>query len=367
MQGIAERVLRLIEASGLSRGDFARRIGLDDSKLSKSLGGTRRFSSLDLARVAEECEVSVDWLLSGEEPALAVAARTTGGQAGAALAAAKLYTSMRADMASLGYPQPWRPVVAGTAAGTYAEQGGNLADAALARVREAGRLVTQADLPSLIEEAFGVDVAIIKLDDGFDGLAASSAGANVVVLATSRVPARQRYTLAHELGHLLAGDDQDVHLDRDIYDKAQARDPGEMRANSFASAFLMPADMLRPAVGPDGLAETGFAKLACDLRVSPSALAIRLSQLRLIDAGRCDRYKRITAARAASIAGRGEGFALSVTDANKLRPPGLLVRDAYAAYETGAATLRLYANLLGVNVDYLRRELESQDGIHDPS
>jgi Zn-dependent peptidase ImmA (M78 family)/transcriptional regulator with XRE-family HTH domain len=367
MQGISERVLRLIETSGLSRGDFARRIGLDDSKLSKSLSGTRRFSSLDLARIAEECEVSVDWLVTGEEPALAIAARTTGGEAGTALRAAKLYTSMRADMASLGYPQPWRPVSVMTAGGTYADQGRRLADAALTRVQEAGRLVTEADLPSLVEEVFGVDIAVIELEDSFDGLAASSADAKLVVLATSRVPARQRYTLAHELGHLLAGDDQDVHLDHDIYDKAQARDPGEMRANSFASAFLMPANILRAAVGPDGLTETRFATLACDLRISPSALAIRLSQLRLIDSGRCDKYKRITAARAASIAGRGEEFAQAVTEANKLRPPGLLVRDSYAAYETGAATLRPYANLLGVDVDELRRELESEDGIHDPS
>jgi Zn-dependent peptidase ImmA (M78 family)/transcriptional regulator with XRE-family HTH domain len=367
MQGISGRVLRLIEASGLSRGDFARLIGLDDSKLSKSLSGTRRFSSLDLARIAEECEVSVDWLVTGEEPALAVAARTTGGQAGTALRAAKLYTAMRADLASLGYPQPWRTVTAEITAGTYAEQGGRLADAALTRVQEAGRLVTQPDLPSLVESVFGADVAVIGLDDGFDGLAASSAGARLVVLATSRVPARQRYTLAHELGHLLAGDDQDVHLDHDIYDKAQARHPSEMRANSFASAFLMPASMLRPAVGQDGLTETRFATLACDLRVSPSALAFRLSHLRLADAGTCDRYKRITASRAASIAGRGDEFAQAVTEANRLRPPGLLARDAYAAYEAGAATLRPYANLLGIDVDDLRRELESEDGIHDPS
>jgi Zn-dependent peptidase ImmA (M78 family)/transcriptional regulator with XRE-family HTH domain len=367
MQGISERVLRLIEASGLSRGDFARRIGLDDSKLSKSLGGTRRFSSLDLSRIADQYDVTVDWLVTGEEPALALAARTTGGQAGAALKAARLYTSMRADMASLGYPQPWRPVQADISTGTYAEQGQRLADAAIARVQQAGRLVTDANLPSVVEEAFGADIAVIGLDDGFDGLAASSDGAKLVVLATSRLPARQRYTLAHELGHLLAGDDQDVHLDRDIYDRAQVRDPSEMRANSFASAFLMPANRLRDAIGSDGVTESVFAELACELRVSPSALAFRMLQLRFVDAGRCDRYKRITAARAASIAGRGDDFAQSVAEANKLRPPGLLVRDAYAAYETGAATLRPYANLLGVDVDDLRRELESEDGIHDPS
>ena len=71
----------------------------------------------------------------------------------------------------------------------------------------------------------------------------------------------------------------------------------------------MPEDTLRAAVGPDGLTETAFAALACDLKVSPSALAIRLSQLRLIDAGTCDRYKPLTAAKAAAMAGRGEEFA----------------------------------------------------------
>ena len=111
----------------------------------------------------------------------------------------------------------------------------------------------------MTEDVFGADVAVVALDAGFDGLAASSDDAKLIVLGTSQVPARQRFTLAHELGHLLAGDDQGVHLDRDVYDKAQAKDPSEMRANSFASAFLMPEDVLREAVGPDGLTEPGFA------------------------------------------------------------------------------------------------------------
>ena len=214
----------------------------------------------------------------------------------------------------------------------------------------------------MTEDVFGADVAVVVLDAGFDGLAASSDDAKLIVLGTSQVPARQRFTLAHELGHLLAGDDQGVHLDRDIYDRAQAKDPSEMRANSFASAFLMPEDVLRAAVGPDGLTEPGFAALACDLKVTPSALAFRLRDLRLIDSGRCDRYKSLSAAKAATIAGRGEELAQRVALANAPRPPGLLVRDAYAAYETGATTLRPYANLLGVDVDELRQSLESEQG-----
>lgn len=365
MNDIPDRVLGLIEASGLSRGDFARRIGLDDSKLSKSLSRTRRFSSLDLARIADQCGVTVDWLVTGEELPLAMAARTTTGEARTAVEAAKRYGTMRSDLASLGYPQPWRPVTVPTDGGNYAEQGRRLAVEALARVSESGRAVTEASLPLLVEDVFGADVAVIRLDEGFDGLSACSAEARLIVLATSAVPWRQRYSCAHELAHLFAADDQGVHLDRDVYDKSQARDPSEVRANNFAAAFLMPEGTLRDAAGTSGLTEAAFASLACDLKVSPSALAIRLSQLRLIDAGTCDRFKQLTGAKAAAVAGRGEEFARWVTEANTLRPPGHLVRDAYAAYESGAATLRPYASLLEVDVEDLRLALESEDGIQD--
>ena len=140
MEGITDRVLRLIEASGQNRRAFAQDIGLDDSKLSKSLNGARRFSSLDLARIAEKCGVTVDWLITGEEPALAVAARTTSGEARTAIEAAKRYSTMREDLAVFGWEQPWRPLGVAIPSGTYAEQGKALAVAALARVAEEGLL-----------------------------------------------------------------------------------------------------------------------------------------------------------------------------------------------------------------------------------
>jgi Zn-dependent peptidase ImmA (M78 family) len=362
MEGMAGRVVGLIGASGLSRGAFAQRVGLDDSKLSKSLRGARRFSSLDLARIAELCRVTVDWLVTGEEPALAVAARATTGDARTAIEAARRYADLRADLAFLGYAQPWAPVTADPATGSPAEQGGRLAEQALARTAQAGRSVLEEDLPLLVEEVFGADVAVVGLADGLDGLAASSDDAKLIVLATSRVPARQRYTLAHELAHLLAGDDQGLHIDSDVYSRGDA---SEVRANGFAGAFLMPEEVLREVAGPFGVTEAAFATLACDLKVSPSALAIRLKRLGLIDAGTCDRIAAMTGTRAAAAAGRGEDFARRVTVASTPRLPGLLVQDAYAAYESGQATLRPYASLLGADVDDLRRALEWEGGSPD--
>ncbi len=355
----------MIQESGLSQREFGLRIGLDDSKLSKSLRGTRRFSSVDLARIAELCDVSVDWLVTGEDTQIAVAARTTGGAAGTALEIAKRYGTLRSDMASLGYTQPWSGSSNLSAAGSFQAQGRRLADAAAKRLAVKGSSVLEPDLAAAIESAFGVDVAVVALDQDFDGLAVSYPDVKLIILAASTTPARQRFTLAHELGHLLAGDDQGVHLDEDVFQAAQRRDGSEIRANSFAAAFLMPEDLVRERMTAAKFSEEAFADLACDLIVTPSALAFRLLDLRLIDAGLGDRFKRLTTAKAANIAGRGVEFGERVVTASTPRAPGLLVRDTYAAYDSGAATLRPYADLLDVDIEQLRASLEADREAHE--
>ena len=79
MDTAADRIRELIAGSGLGQGGFAAEVGLDPSKMSKSLAGTRRFSSLDLARIAAHARVTVDWLMTGEETPLATAARAAAG------------------------------------------------------------------------------------------------------------------------------------------------------------------------------------------------------------------------------------------------------------------------------------------------
>jgi Zn-dependent peptidase ImmA (M78 family) len=360
---IADRVRDVIQASGLSQRDFGARIGLDESKLSKSLKGTRRFSSVDLARIAELSGRTVDWFVTGAEPQLTVAARTSAGNATDVLRIARRYGGMRSDMAALGFPQPWQPMSVDLGDGTYRAQGYRLAAAASARLA--------ADIPrwgpgflDAVESAFGVDICVAEIGSGqeFDGLAVSADGVKLIVLTTGAVPARQRFTLAHELGHLLAGDDQGIHLDEDIFDPAQRRDPSEQRANAFAAAFLMPETALRQAVETHGFGTATFAELVCDLVVSPSALAYRMLDLRLIDSGLCDEYRRMTAAKAATLAGRSADYSRQVIAARTARPPGLLVRDTYAAYEQGVATLRPYATLAGLDEAGLQAALESDPG-----
>lgn len=357
-----DRVRQLIADSGTSQGEFANEVGLDPSKMSKSLSGARRFSSLDLARIAEAGHVSVDWLLSGEEPALATAARAAAGSSSeTAVAEAKRLVELRTSATRLGYPQPWAPVQQRSGSARAADQGRALAQEALARLSSQDRSPLVVDLAEVIEQAFGVDVSLTRLGDGFDGLATSTGDAHLILASLTPVALRQRFTLAHELGHLLADDDQGIHTDADIYSAASRQGDSEVRANHFAAAFLMPEGELRAAVIP-GFDQEAFAALAMDLMVSPFALAIRLESLRLIDGMKKDRWGAMTAKEAARVSQRQERLADVTAYATEPRGPGLLTRDLFTAYLDEKTTLRPYAQLVGVDSATLRDELERSTG-----
>jgi AcrR family transcriptional regulator len=71
---LRKRVRELIRTMPGAQRDFANAIGLDETKLSKALSGTRRFSPHELIRVAEHCGVTVNWLLNGSDDAVTVTA-----------------------------------------------------------------------------------------------------------------------------------------------------------------------------------------------------------------------------------------------------------------------------------------------------
>ncbi|MHB9755688.1 TetR family transcriptional regulator C-terminal domain-containing protein [Streptomyces sp. BYX5S] len=80
----AARVREVITAAGVSQREFARRIVMDPSKLSRSLSGTRRFTAAELARIADEGRVDAGWLLGArpreDEAEAPVPAAVAGGR-----------------------------------------------------------------------------------------------------------------------------------------------------------------------------------------------------------------------------------------------------------------------------------------------
>ncbi|MFD0594048.1 helix-turn-helix domain-containing protein [Catellatospora coxensis] len=71
-EGVIDRVRSVITRVSPSQAAFSELVGISADKLSKSLNAVRRFTSLELALIADAGDVSVDWLLTGRtrEPAL---------------------------------------------------------------------------------------------------------------------------------------------------------------------------------------------------------------------------------------------------------------------------------------------------------
>ena len=360
VEQVSKRVRQVIAESNLSQAEFAAKAGLDGPKMSKSLSGVRRFTSLDLARIAEVGGVSVDSLLGVGDPLPAAAARAAiTCSADIAVDRARQLAQLRADLAFLGYPQRRPNLGKVRKTGRLIDQGARLGSMAGSVARGQGHDPCDTrDLADLVETVFGIDAAAADLPDGFDGLAWVDEHAYLILVGTSRVAARQRFTIAHELGHVLAGDDQHIHVDTDIFAEEHRKEHSEIRANAFASAFLLPEDRLRAETrGLDWVGDA-FAKLVCRLWVSPSTLAWRLLNLGLIDDRHCAAFRRMSFAEAADRANSMDAFAEWMAASSTPSVPRALLRDSYRAYVEGKATLRPFANLLGIDTGALRQALE---------
>jgi Zn-dependent peptidase ImmA (M78 family) len=97
-------------------------------------------------------------------------------------------------------------------------------------------------------------------------------------------PNRQRFTIAHELGHLLLHAGDDVHVDKHRDDvSSQGTDLEEIESNLFAAELLMPAKFLAEDLKGHGalhlLNEEKVYSLAKRYKVSQQAMALRLSHI----------------------------------------------------------------------------------------
>ncbi|SDU25493.1 helix-turn-helix domain-containing protein [Jiangella alkaliphila] len=358
----AARVRQVIKESSLTQAQFAVKAGLDAPKMSKSLTGTRRFTSLELAQIAELGSVTVDWLLGAERQLPALAARAPGAaslEVMQVIDRARRLAQFRSDLAFLGYEQNVPELPRLPERRRLVDQGSYLANQALAYARAKGIEPHEVrDIADAIEDAFEIDVAILDLPDHFDGLAWSDPEAKLIVVAASEIPARQRFTLAHELEHILAGDDQALIIDENIDDPERKKHPSEMKANSFAASFLMPEDVIREAAAGGALTEESFAQLSVNLSVSPSSLAWRLHDLRIIDRRQHEIFRRITMARAADLVGSVGDLAEWIAVSSRSRVPGRLVRGTLDAYTEGKATIRPFANLIGADPSQIRLSID---------
>lgn len=115
---------------------------------------------------------------------------------------------------------------------------------------------------------------------------------SVIGVNSSHPLTRQRFTIAHELGHLLLHGSRSVIVDTHVFRRDQTSSMGteteEREANGFAAELLMPSVFVErefDAVLDDDPGVTArqlVARLAAVFGVSEQAMEIRLGTLHLL-------------------------------------------------------------------------------------
>jgi Zn-dependent peptidase ImmA (M78 family) len=128
------------------------------------------------------------------------------------------------------------------------------------------------------------------LPEDLSGFLLRQAGGTIVGVNTDHSETRQRFTIAHEIGHLVLHPQQS-YVDRRFFPvhfrderSSRAEDLVEIQANQFAADLLMPKRLLEAAVGRKGIDiedQPEVDRVAQRFGVSTQALTYRLINLQL--------------------------------------------------------------------------------------
>ena len=254
---IGERVRASIPLH-LSQRRLAPEVGMTHDAFSRALNGQRHFSALELAKLAERLQVDTHWLITGEKDPFQVrlAARHPWGQSspeqeeGDGAIIARVVDAYRAAYEAVGH--------------VPAERAALPADPGVLRAmlpRESVR-----NLAEQVQNVLGIDIV---RDPGLQTDYSFRIGDHAVVLLKSTIYwFRANWSIAHELGHLALG--------HHVNDRASLAKEGP--ADSFASQFLLPEDVVR-GVDWRTLSVAGLADWLWSTGVSTAALKQRLRDL----------------------------------------------------------------------------------------
>jgi Zn-dependent peptidase ImmA (M78 family) len=133
-----------------------------------------------------------------------------------------------------------------------------------------------------------VEVREIDLASDISGILYRQPTRRVIVVNKKQSEVRRRFTIAHEVGHLILHKGQEVHVDSGF--RINLRDPRsataenveEIEANAFAANLLMPSTWLKDCLRSETVDWTDSAELedlADRYQVSPHAMLVRLTSL----------------------------------------------------------------------------------------
>jgi len=288
---VGKRVRSLRKRMGLTLQELAKRAEISVASLSEIETG-RYAPRLDtIIRLAHALDVPLDALISKPDEALEARLRNieTPANTGALqywLERCRRYLQVEALVGKQGVRAPNYTLPQGS----WSEQLKRIEQIAQEERRRLN-LGSEplTDLMAVIEWAglrvIGADLPPDDLDGAL--LSFPQQDAAIALINRAKPPLRQRFTLAHEYGHLLLHRDRDVIWDRSVF---EAGIPEEREANAFAAAFLMPEELIERLYEEYRLPRQrgrlpmfGWLAMRRRLGVSTAALAWRLFNLGYIE------------------------------------------------------------------------------------
>lgn len=240
---LGARIRRARQALGLSLRQLAEDLGLSHAAIKKYEDNQVVPASDTLLKLAERLHVKVEYFFRPERFTLkSIQYRNADGLPAKQLKEITAYivdqAERRFDLESL-FPQPSTPVFSLEGFPRKISKMQDLETLA-ERLREFWRLGL-GPIPNLIDVFEEQSIKVFEVDNQkypkFEGLSANINGAPVIVIGNQWPGIRQRFTLAHELGHLVLSQRLTSALDE------------EAACHRFAGAFLLPQKTLMAILG----------------------------------------------------------------------------------------------------------------------
>lgn len=224
-----------------------------------------------------------------------------------------------------------------------------------------------ADIVEIVEGLASIPVTVLVLPQGIAGLQGGKQGRHFVFLNGTQTVSRQRFTLAHELGHIEMGHGGSVDYEGSVLGSSR-RAPREVQADGFAAEFMAPLDgvgtWLNLMHGPALSLET-VVRLAHHFHVSATAALYRLqavwrlskSEYRPLEAG-IERGENHELAKRLGLEPHADTLARACEHLPRL--PRATLTHGVNAYERGLLSMEQIATLLQVDEARIRAEFEAR-------
>ena len=248
------------------------------------------------------------------------------------------------------------------------------AAARAARVRLG--LGLEADVLLAVEELAGVPVTVLGLPAGLAGLQGRKHDLSFIFVNGAESLVRQRFTLAHEFGHVELGHAGSVDYTADVFGEGH-KPPAEMQADGFAAEFLAPVDGVRrwlTAVDEPPSDLGTVVRLADHFHVSAEAALYRLQEARYLTRGQFGPVKQqivdgehVPLCRRLGLGDFEDTLSRAVGHLPRL--PRATMTQAATAYERGLLSVEQIAQLLEIEPGFVHAEFERRGvkpGRHEP-